>query len=193
MNDSFESIISALTDVAQSAANKARSLGAVAKSNIDLFTEQEKLKKAYTELGKLYYRDYVTGEEPDDAEYLPLCDKITELVKSIDGLRGNIETARSKREKEVIIEDEEIDKALAEELEDLNDELKDVDDDLKDLEEEMADLEAERKELEEQRAEIEAEIRELTVKAEEVPEEPACECAADPTCECEAPAEEPKE
>ena len=175
MNESFESIINALTDVAQAAANKAKSLTTVAKSNFNLLSEQEKLKKAYAELGKLYYRDYVTGEEPDDAEYLPLCDKITELVKTISELRENINDAKAKSEKdavsvdaEIIIDDEDIDKALAEELEDLNEELAD-------LEEELADLEEERKELEEARDEIEAEIRELAMEDaaadfEEVPE-----------------------
>lgn len=169
MNENLESIINALSDVAQAAASKARSLTAIAKSNVNILTEQEKLKKAYAELGKLYYRDFITGEEPDDAEYLPLCDKITELVKSIQTLRESIDDAKAKTEKEVdaeiVIDDEEIDKALKEELEDLNE-------DLKDVEEDLAELEEERKELESARAEIEAEIRELTEKTEEkIPEE----------------------
>ena len=160
MNESFESILNALTGAAQAAANKAKSLGSIAKSNVNILTEQEKLKKAYAELGKLYYRDYITGEEPDDAEYLPLCDKISEMVKGIQDLRSNIDAAKANAEKEVIIEDEELDKAISEELEDLKD-------DLKDVEEDLADLEEERKELEDAKAEIEAEIRELTGKAEE--------------------------
>ncbi len=188
MNESFESIINALTDVAQAAANKAKSLTSIAKSNVNLLTEQEKLKKAYAELGKLYYRDYITGEEPDDAEYLPLCDKISELVKGIQELRTNIDNARATAEKEVIIEDEEIDKALNEELEDLND-------DLKDLEEELADLDEERKQLEEEKAEIEKEIRELTEKAEEKVEEAEekAEAAADIVIEVVEDSEDVKE
>lgn len=167
MNENLESIINAFADVAQTAMNKAKSLSSIAKSNVSIFTEQEKLKKAYAELGKLYYRDYVTGEEPDDAEYIPVCAKITDLVKRIQELRESIEDAKTKSEREVVIDDEDLEKAIAEELEDLNA-------DLQDVEEDLAELEEERRELEEARAEIEAEIRELSGKvaaAEEASEE----------------------
>lgn len=164
MNESFESILSALTGAAQAAANKAKSLGSIAKSNVNILTEQEKLKRAYADLGKLYYRDFITGEEPDDAEYMPLCDDITALIKSIQSLRESIDSAKTGAPKDVVLDEEDLDKAIAEELEDLND-------DLKDLDEELADLEEERRELEEARAEIEAEIRELTEKAEDAPKE----------------------
>ena len=162
MNESFESIINALTDVAQTAANKAKSLTAIAKSNISLLGEQDKLKKAYAELGKLYYRDYITGEEPDDAEYLPLCDRITELVKGIQELRENIDQAKAKPERQ----------ESEEELEELKEELADLDEELSDLEEEFADLEEERKELERTREELAAKLAELEV-VEEAPTEPA--------------------
>lgn len=178
MNEGFESILNALTGVAQSAVSKAKSLSSIAKSNVSILTEQEKLKKAYAELGKLYYRDYITGEEPDDAEYLPLCDNITELVKTIQTLRESIDDAKAGAEKdaEIVISDEELDKAIAEELEDLNE-------DLKDLEEELADLEEERKELEDAKAEIQAEIQELTEKkaAAETPTEIKIEVVEDST------------
>ena len=172
MNESFESIISALTDAAQAAANKAKSLSAIAKSNVSILTEQEKLKKVYAELGKLYYRDYITGEEPDDAEYLPLCDKISELVKGIQDLRSNIDAAKAKPEKEVVLDEEDLDKAINEELEDLKE-------DLKDVEEDLADLDEERKELENEKAEIEEEIRQLTEKADEPAKEIIIEVVED--------------
>ncbi len=94
-NDSLEALKGLMADAAQAAARMTKSAAAVTKSNIGLLTEQEKLKKAYQELGKLYYRDYITGEEPDDAEYLPLCEAITEATKSIDALRGDLEDVKA--------------------------------------------------------------------------------------------------
>lgn len=165
MNESIEAILNTLTDMAQAAASKAKSLTSIAKSNVGILAEQEKLKKAYAELGKLYYRDFITGEEPDDAEYTPLCNNITELVKNIQTLRETIDEAKAKPENgTIIIEDEDLDRALQEELAELNE-------DLQELEEELADLDEERRELEDAKAEIEAEIRELTAKPEEKPAE----------------------
>lgn len=94
-NESFENIKSKATDAAQSAARKAKLLAFIAKSNITILSEQDKQKKAYTELGKLYYRDYVTGEEPDEAEYLPWCEKVTQSVKVVDELKTAVEQAKA--------------------------------------------------------------------------------------------------
>lgn len=161
MNENLESLINALTEVAQTAANKAKSLTSIAKSNINIMSEQEKLKRAYTELGKLYYRDYVTGEEPDDAEYLPLCDRIAELVQNIQGLRDNIEQAKAKPEK-----------PHEEDPDELREELAELEEELADLEEEFSDLEEERKELEQTREELAAKLADLTVAEEPAPEAP---------------------
>lgn len=90
-NETFESIKNKVSELAQTGASKAKNLAQTTKANIDIRTEQDKQKKAYIELGKLFYRDFVTGEESDEAEYLPWCDKITESVKKIDELRAQIE------------------------------------------------------------------------------------------------------
>lgn len=95
LNDSLEALKGMIAEAAQAAARVTRSAASVTKSNINILTEQEKQKKAYLELGKLYYRDFITGEEPDDAEYLPLCDAITEAAKSIEALRADVEEARA--------------------------------------------------------------------------------------------------
>lgn len=167
MNEGLENIINALSDVAQLAASKAKSLTAIAKSNINLLSEQEKLKKAYAELGKLYYRDYATGEEPDDSEYLPICERISELVKNIQGLRENIDQAKAKPQKEDEDDPEKIREELAE-----------LEEDLEELEEALAELEEERTELNQSREELEAKLSALEVAPEEAAaEEPAPEDA----------------
>lgn len=101
-NESLEALKNMAVDAAQAAVKVTRNAASVTRANINIFTEQEKQKKAFLELGKLYYRDFITGEEPDDAEYLPLCDRITEAAKNIEALRSNIEDIKA----EIPVEDE---------------------------------------------------------------------------------------
>ena len=53
--------------------------------------EQENIRRNYTKLGKVYYKDYITDEEPDDAEYLPLCESVSESYRRINELRDEID------------------------------------------------------------------------------------------------------
>lgn len=95
LNDSLEALKGLVAEAAQAAARVTKNAASVAKANVSILTELDKQKKAYLELGKLYYRDYITGEEPDDAEYLPLCEAITEATKNLEALRGELEEAKS--------------------------------------------------------------------------------------------------
>ena len=97
-SENFETAKNLAMEAAQTAAAKAKELAAVAKANISIYAEEDKVKKAEIELGKLYYRDYAVGEELDSAEYLPWCDKISESLKLIDNLRTVIEMARAEEE-----------------------------------------------------------------------------------------------
>lgn len=95
ISDSFESIKNKAAGIAQAAATRAKNLAQIAKANIDIRNEESKQKEAYLELGKLFYRDYMTGEESDEAEYLPWCDKISESVKKVTELRDLIEDLKA--------------------------------------------------------------------------------------------------
>ncbi len=95
-NETFENIKTKATEAAQTAATKAKNLAQIAKANIDIRSEQDKQKKAYTELGKLFYRDFITGEEADEAEYMPWCDKVTESVRKVNELREQIDELKAK-------------------------------------------------------------------------------------------------
>ena len=119
-NESLEALKGLVADAAQAAARVTKSAAAVTKSNISLLAEQDKLKKAYQELGKLYYRDFITGEEPDEAEYLPLCDAVTEATKNVEALRVELEDAPEAAD-------------LEEELSNLNKELDELEKDLSKL------------------------------------------------------------
>ena len=93
--DSIETIREKAAEAAQTAAKKTKKLAEIAKANVSIYSEEDKIKKAYAELGKLYYRDYVVGEEMDDAEYLPWCQQIDEAKQTIADLRDYIEDLKA--------------------------------------------------------------------------------------------------
>ena len=93
-SENFEAAKNMAVEAAQTAAAKAKELAAVAKANISIYAEEDKVKKAEIELGKLYYRDYAVGEELDTAEYLPWCQKIDESKKTIAELKDFIASLR---------------------------------------------------------------------------------------------------
>lgn len=98
--ENFEAAKNMAKEAAQTAASKAKELAAVAKANISIYAEEDKVKKAEIELGKLYYRDYAVGEEMDNAEYLPWCQKIDESKKIIAELKDYIASLRTEEEAE---------------------------------------------------------------------------------------------
>lgn len=93
-------------DVAQAAARKTKDLASVAKAKVSIAAEEEKIRKAQLELGKLYYRDYVLGEEMDSAEYLPWCDKITESRAVIEDLKDMVDDLKTGVETDVVVDED---------------------------------------------------------------------------------------
>lgn len=79
----------------QAAAKKTKQITSIAKANLDIRNEEEKIKKAQIELGKLYYKDYIVGEDPDPAEYNPWCEKISESKIAIEDLKIAIEDLKA--------------------------------------------------------------------------------------------------
>ena len=94
LTENFESVKKFAVDAAQTATQKAKILAAVAKANVSIYAEEDKIRKAEAQLGKLYYRDYAVGEEMDTAEYLPWCQKIDESKKAIAELKDFIASLR---------------------------------------------------------------------------------------------------
>lgn len=85
-------------ETAMAAKDKAVQLASIAKANIAIYAEEDKIRKAQQQLGQLYYRDYAVGEEMDSAEYLPWCHKIDESNALIAELRDRIEQLRASEE-----------------------------------------------------------------------------------------------
>ena len=180
LNDSLEALKGLVAEAAQAAARVTRSAAAVTKSNISILTEQDKQKKAYLELGKLYYRDYITGEEPDDAEYMPLCEAITEAAKNIEALRDELEDAKASFAKPAREEPAE---SSADEPMDFEEELENLHKELDELGENLSKLEGVEAEAAEKLDDVE---KAVDAVFEVVDDSPCC-------CQCEEPKpEEPK-
>ncbi len=75
---------------ALSAAKTAKFMATVSKKRLEITMEKEHIRRVYAKIGKVYYKDYVTDEEPDDAEYVPLCEDISESFRRINTLKDEI-------------------------------------------------------------------------------------------------------
>ncbi len=103
--DDLDNIREKATEVAAAAARKTKQLAQISKANIEIYSLEDKIKKAQLELGKLYYRDYAVEEERDIAEYLPFCKKIDDAKRAIADLRDHIEDLKKGvGEDEIILE-----------------------------------------------------------------------------------------
>ena len=94
-SDNFEALRGFATNAAQSAAKRSRKLATMAKANVAIQQEEVRVRKAQLELGKVFYKNFVSGEETDMSEYLPLCEKITTSLNIIEGLKAEIEQAKA--------------------------------------------------------------------------------------------------
>ncbi|NCB63221.1 MAG: serine proteinase, partial [Clostridia bacterium] len=88
---SFEEIRDRALDLAQAGVAKAKELTDIAKLNIANTAEEEGIRKAYIELGKLYYAE--RGMAPEGA-YVALCEKITECKTRIEENKTKINEMR---------------------------------------------------------------------------------------------------
>ena len=122
LGENFETVKEFAAGVVQTAAEKTKQLATIAKANAAILAEENKIKKAQLELGKLYYKDFALDEEPDEAEYLPWCDKITESLKVIEEMKATIEAFKAEPEEaveapieEIVVEEIPAEEAPAEE------------------------------------------------------------------------------
>ena len=165
--DSLEALKGLVAEASQTAARVTRSAAAVTKSNISILTEQEKQKKAYLELGKLYYRDFITGEEPDDAEYLPLCDAITEAAKNIEALRGDLEEAKAA----FVKPREEAEEPAEDAVPDLDAELENLHRELDQLEKDLSQLDGAEEKVEEKVEDVKEAVEAVFEVVDDLPTE----------------------
>ena len=103
---SMDTIKDKANAAAQTAAKTAKYVALVSKKRLEIVKEQEKIRRNYAKLGKVYYKDYVTDEEPDDAEYKPICEEISVSFRRINELREEIAAAKAEYNGDGAAEDE---------------------------------------------------------------------------------------
>lgn len=106
----FDALKDRAKDLAQSGVSKSKQIGEIAKLNLANVSEEDNIRKAYIEIGKLYYAERGMAPEP---AYTALCEKITaskvtieENKNRIDELKaeGNIQDAEIKLNVEPVVE-----------------------------------------------------------------------------------------
>lgn len=88
----FDSLKDKAIDLAQTGVSKSKQLGEIAKLNLANVGEEDTIKKAYIEIGKLYYAE--RGMAPE-AAYAALCEKITAAKINIEENKNRIEELKS--------------------------------------------------------------------------------------------------
>lgn len=77
------------------AVSKTRTMASIGRVKLAISSEEDKLKKAYTELGRLFYRDYQAQAEADMTEYQPWCDRAADAREQIQRLTKELETLKA--------------------------------------------------------------------------------------------------
>ena len=97
--DKLDSLKDKAVDLAQSGAAKSKELAEIGKLKINNAAEEDNIKKAYIEIGKLYYAE--RGMTPD-AAYAALCEKITASKAVIEANNARIEAMKADDSAEVV-------------------------------------------------------------------------------------------
>ena len=105
---SFDTLKTRLQSAANFAVKKADALTGLAKANVAIYQEEDKIKKAEAELGRLYYADYMAGTEAGGEAYREICDRITASKLLVEGLKAEISDLNAKDQGEAVVEEDEI-------------------------------------------------------------------------------------
>lgn len=97
----FDALKDRAKDLAQSGVSKSKQIGEIAKLNLANVSEEDNIRKAYIEIGKLYYAERGMAPEP---AYAALCEKITAAKVTIEENKNRVEELKA----EGSIRDEEI-------------------------------------------------------------------------------------
>ena len=98
----FDSLKETVTDLAQAGVAKSKQVAEIAKLKAANMSEEDAIKKAYIELGKLYYAE--RGAAPE-AAYISGCEKITAAKANIEANNAKIAELKTEDdEPEVVAE-----------------------------------------------------------------------------------------
>lgn len=97
----FDTFKERATDLAQSGVAKSKVLAELGKLKLDNAAEEDAIRKAYIEIGKLYYAE--RGMTPD-AAYAALCEKITASKAVIEANNARADELRAAEPAEAEVE-----------------------------------------------------------------------------------------
>ena len=87
---------------ADTAVSKTRTMASIGRVKLAISSEEDKLKKAYTEMGRLFYRDYQAQAEADMTEYQPWCDRAADAREQIQRLTRELEQLKAEGKKKPV-------------------------------------------------------------------------------------------
>lgn len=89
----------AATNAANVAVKQTKTAAAIGKLKLNIAQEEDKMKKAYTELGRLYYRDHEANAEPELEEYLPWIQRVADAKEAVEALNAQVEAVKAENAK----------------------------------------------------------------------------------------------
>ena len=85
----FENLTKKVSDTAKAAAKKSSEIVEVTKLNMNISAEEDKIKKAYADIGKQVYDAYSNGEEVAE-NYISICEQIRSYEDNIKETKQKI-------------------------------------------------------------------------------------------------------
>lgn len=98
LKKAFGVVSNKVGDAAKTTADKAKLMTEIAKLNVKITAEEDKIKKAQAALGKQYYNDFEAGLPMEAETYLPMCDEIKASKDLIAEYRAKIEDLKAAAE-----------------------------------------------------------------------------------------------
>lgn len=90
----FKNITNKVTDTAKAAVRKSGDIVEVTKLNLSIGTEEDKIKKTYTELGRMIYESYEEGGNFSEI-VIEYCERIKSYEAAINEMKERINVLKS--------------------------------------------------------------------------------------------------
>jgi chaperonin cofactor prefoldin len=85
----FENISKRVSETAKAAAKKSGDIVEVTRLSVGINAEEDKIKKVYTDIGKILYQMYKSGQKVSD-DLKPHCEKVDSYEKNIEEMKQKI-------------------------------------------------------------------------------------------------------
>lgn len=85
----FDNFTKKVTETAKAVGKKSGEIVEVTKLNMNVATEEDKITKAYTDIGRTVYEAFAAGENVPE-NFKELCEKVVEYKKNIEDMKQKI-------------------------------------------------------------------------------------------------------